>query len=89
MVNTQGPNLRIADQFEEARPERETELTRTLDEVEKEYILRVLDSTGWRIGGANGAAVILGLNANTLRTRMLKLGIQKNIVTAGSSNSRG
>ena len=50
---------------------------KTLEEMEKEYIIRILDNTGWRIEGHKGAARILGLNPSTLRTRMAKLGIQK------------
>jgi formate hydrogenlyase transcriptional activator len=45
--------------------------------MEKEYIIRILDNTGWRIEGHKGAAKVLGLNPSTLRTRMAKLGIQK------------
>ncbi len=87
VVNAQGPTLHIADQFEQPRAEKEPDLTRTLEEIEREYIIRVLESTGWRIRGANGAALVLGLNSSTLRTRMLKLGIQKNI-TADTPSSR-
>jgi transcriptional regulator with GAF, ATPase, and Fis domain len=47
----------------------------TLDEVEKEHILRVLGSTHGVIHGPSGAARILGLHANTLRSRMERLGI--------------
>jgi transcriptional regulator with GAF, ATPase, and Fis domain len=47
----------------------------TLDEVERRYIVRVLEATGGQISGAGGAAEILGLHANTLRYRMKKLGI--------------
>ena len=47
----------------------------TLDEVERRYIVRVLEATEGQISGARGAAEILGLHANTLRYRMKKLGI--------------
>jgi transcriptional regulator with GAF, ATPase, and Fis domain len=47
----------------------------TLDEVERRYIVRVLEATEGQISGAGGAAEILGLHANTLRYRMKKLGI--------------
>ncbi len=48
---------------------------KTMEEMEKEYILRVLKVTKWRISGKKGAALILGLNPNTLRGRMRKLKI--------------
>ena len=50
---------------------------KTLEDVEREHIIRTLENTGWRIEGPYGAAKILGLNPSTLRTRMLKLGIQR------------
>jgi PAS domain S-box-containing protein len=46
-----------------------------LHDVEKEHILSVLDSAGWRIRGASGAAHVLGLKPTTLEARMAKLGI--------------
>jgi len=49
----------------------------TLGEMEKNHILEVLHQTNWRIEGPKGAAPILGLHPNTLRSRMRKLGIQK------------
>jgi formate hydrogenlyase transcriptional activator len=49
----------------------------TLGEMEKAHILEVLHRTTWRIEGPKGAAVILGLHPNTLRSRMRKLGIQR------------
>ncbi len=58
-----------------ARPEPASD--GTLDEVERRHIRRVLDGTGWRIEGDQGAARKLGLNPSTLRGRMRKLGIRK------------
>jgi len=51
----------------------------TLEQIERTRILDVLQQTRWRIDGPKGAALILGLNANTLRSRMRKLGIQRPI----------
>lgn len=48
-----------------------------LAEVEKDHILRALESTLWKISGKGGAAEILGINASTLRGRMLKHGIRR------------
>ncbi len=41
----------------------------------RNHILTALDKSGWVIDGAGGAAKILGLPPNTLRSRMKKLGI--------------
>jgi formate hydrogenlyase transcriptional activator len=48
-----------------------------LVDVEKEHILGVLGSTGWRIRGIGGAAYRLGLKPTTLETRMAKLGLKR------------
>jgi transcriptional regulator with GAF, ATPase, and Fis domain len=49
----------------------------TLEQLHRKHIVEVLRQTGWRIEGPKGAAIILGLNPSTLRSRMQKLGIQK------------
>jgi PAS domain S-box-containing protein len=49
----------------------------SLEAVEREHILDVLRQTDGVIAGPRGAARILGLHANTLRSRMKKLGIQR------------
>ncbi len=56
-----------------------TRLKRTmkLEDVEREHILTVLESTGWRIRGSGGAAEILGLKPSTLESRMAKLGLRR------------
>ncbi len=43
--------------------------------VGREHILATLGKTNWVIEGVSGAAQILGLHPNTLRSRMKKLGI--------------
>ena len=48
----------------------------TLEEIEREAILRALRSVNWMVGGADGAAAILGLKRTTLQGRMRKLGIE-------------
>jgi len=47
----------------------------TLDEVDRDYILRVLDERDWVVGGPVGAAQHLGLPRTTLISKMKKLGI--------------
>jgi PAS domain S-box-containing protein len=76
VIHSQGRVLNLADRFEQA-PEVLQPETKTLEEMEREYIIRVLENTGWRIEGRFGAAKILGLNPSTLRTRMVKLQIQR------------
>jgi transcriptional regulator with GAF, ATPase, and Fis domain len=45
--------------------------------MERIQIQKILTETKWRIEGKDGAAAILGLNPNTLRARLHKLGISR------------
>jgi formate hydrogenlyase transcriptional activator len=49
----------------------------TLEDIERGHIIRVLEQTNWVIDGKRGAASILDINPNTLRSRMQKLGIKR------------
>ncbi len=46
-----------------------------LDKVVARHIRRVLERTGGKVHGPDGAAQVLGINASKLRNRMKKLGI--------------
>jgi transcriptional regulator with GAF, ATPase, and Fis domain len=48
-----------------------------LEEVEKNHILSVLKQTRWVIDGPRGAAAILAMHPNTLRSRLKRLGISR------------
>jgi transcriptional regulator with GAF, ATPase, and Fis domain len=48
-----------------------------LEAVERNYIVTVLQHTNWVITGPRGAAMVLGLNPSTLRSRIKKLGISR------------
>ena len=58
--------------------------THSLEQVEKRHILEVLTQTKWVIEGANGAARILDLHPNTLRSRMKKLGLDRSSMKTSS-----
>jgi formate hydrogenlyase transcriptional activator len=49
----------------------------TLEENERSLILGVLNKTGWRIYGRNGAASLLAVKPTTLYSRMKKLNIRR------------
>jgi transcriptional regulator with GAF, ATPase, and Fis domain len=74
VILCQGPVLQLADKLEMSSPAISSAI-RTLEETERNQMLKILSETKWRIEGKDGAAVILGLNASTLRARMHKLGI--------------
>jgi len=69
-----GPVLQLADKLDILSPSVSSTI-RTLEEVERSQILKILSETRWRIEGKDGAATILGLHPSTLRARMHKLGI--------------
>jgi chemotaxis protein methyltransferase CheR len=50
---------------------------KSFEEMERDYILRVLKAKNWKIGGENSAATTLRMHVNTLRGRMKKLGIKR------------
>ena len=49
----------------------------TMEEMEKQHIAWALDQTSWKIRGPGGAAEMLDIHYSTLRSRMKKLGVQK------------
>ena len=49
----------------------------TLEDVEREHMLRVMEETKGKIGGPGGAAERLGMNRTTLNSRMQKLQISR------------
>jgi hypothetical protein len=48
----------------------------SLEVVQRQHILRVLERSGWVISGPNGAGAILNVHPNTLRSLMNRLGIR-------------
>jgi len=50
---------------------------KTIDEHERDVILKTLSYCSGRIGGSGGAAMLLGLPTSTLNSRMKRLGIRK------------
>jgi formate hydrogenlyase transcriptional activator len=49
----------------------------TLEEAERQHILRALKHTQWRVAGPKGAAALLGMKRTTLQARIRKLGIRR------------
>jgi transcriptional regulator with GAF, ATPase, and Fis domain len=74
VINSSGPKLRLVDELKKAHKDLPT-TPQTMEAIDREHILRILEQTDWKVSGKNGAAEILGLNRSTLRARMSKLGI--------------
>ncbi|CAB1061174.1 Formate hydrogenlyase transcriptional activator [Olavius sp. associated proteobacterium Delta 1] len=74
VINSSGPKLRLVDELKQPHQELTT-TQKTLEAVERDHIVRILEQTNWKVSGKNGAAEILGLNRSTLRARIRKLDI--------------
>lgn len=77
VINSSGSKLRLADDLCHPGSTLDAEPLKSLQEIETDHIIRVLEKTDWRIDGPRGAAMILKINPSTLRSRMRKLGIKK------------
>jgi formate hydrogenlyase transcriptional activator len=76
VINSSGPKLHLVDELKKP-PKDLTTAPKTMEAVERDHIVRVLEQAHWKVSGKNGAAEILGLNRSTLRARMRKLGIRE------------
>ena len=50
-----------------------------LQEMERDYIIKVLRACGWKVSGKGGAAEVLSLKPTTLYSKMRRLGIKRTI----------
>ena len=75
-ILARGAVVEIAEALTDARQGSASNIP-TLQEAERAAIYRALQTTGWRIGGSKGAALLLDMNPSTLRSRMTQLGIRR------------
>jgi transcriptional regulator with GAF, ATPase, and Fis domain len=76
VILTQGDILRLPPMRSSA-PVRAEPIT--LDEAERDHILRALEESDWVVGGKAGAAVRLGLKRTTLIDKMRRLGLSRDM----------
>jgi len=69
-----GPVLELVDKLGTSSCEFSSTM-KTLEETERNQILKILSETKWRIEGKDGAATILGIHPSTLRAKMHKFKI--------------
>jgi transcriptional regulator with GAF, ATPase, and Fis domain len=62
-------------------PERPYQTQKEWRRSERENLLAALKAAGWKVSGANGAAALLGINPNTLASRLRALGLKKAFTT--------
>jgi formate hydrogenlyase transcriptional activator len=81
VILSPGPVLRVSPQDLRTRvtPGQTAHHPQTLEEVERNHILKTLKETRWTLSGPSGAAARLGLNRSTLYFRMKKLGIARSL----------
>ena len=78
VISSKGTILRLMDSLETlGTADLPATRKKTLEDVERDYIISVLDETNWKIEGKNGTAAILDINPSTLRGRLRKLGIRR------------
>ena len=76
VVNSSGSKLCLVDEL--SKPTKNVCTSpQTMEAVERQHILEVLEMTNWKVSGKGGAAEILGLDRSTLRARMVKLNIER------------
>ena len=81
VILSPGPVLRLSPRDLKSRVTagQNTDRHQTLEEVERNHILKTLKETRWVLSGSSGAAARLGLNRSTLYFRMKKLGITRSV----------
>jgi formate hydrogenlyase transcriptional activator len=78
VILTQGPDLFVSLAELQPRPSHTTNSgTTTLEQAEREHILKALRESVWIIGGPAGAAARLGMKRTTLQSKMQKLNISR------------
>jgi formate hydrogenlyase transcriptional activator len=84
VILSRGPELEVPVgelQMAAERPE-EAKLSSnpspsSLESIERDHILRVLEEVKWVVAGPGGAAARLGIKRTTLQAKMRKLGISR------------
>lgn len=74
-----GTTLKLGNWLPTSQATVTSEDFKTLDDTQRDYIVKVLNHTNWRVSGPKGAATILGMKDKTLFARMKKLGIEKQV----------
>ena len=71
-----GNRLKLDKSLIKSPANKNTRAEPSLEELEKDYILDVLQKVNYKISGSNSASEILKINPNTLYSKMKKLGIR-------------
>lgn len=77
VITSQGLQLELGNWLSKINATPRNARIPTLEALEREHIVKVLEMTGWRVSGKQGGAEVLGLKPTTLAARMKKLGIKR------------
>lgn len=77
VLKVEGDSRPIEESGTTIEPRAMPEPMDSLEDIQRQHILRVLERTGWVISGPNGAGTILNLHPSTLRSLMKRLGIRR------------
>jgi len=77
VIASEGNTLKLSWILSEANESENTVAESTLEQIEKQHIVKIMEACHWRINGENGAAEKLDMHPNTLRSKMKKLGISR------------
>ena len=77
VIITNGTTLQMGDWIDNKKKTAvEDDQILTLEEIERNHIIKTLNYCNGVIHGSMGAAEMLNINPSTLRSRMMKLGIK-------------
>lgn len=80
---TMAPAFPLPRSIGEKMPEPEFMTEPEMQRKERDNLCVVLQKTGWKIGGADGAAELLGVKPTTLVSRIKKMGLKREDASSG------
>ena len=79
VITATGGKLKLGEWLNGKQIRSKRKTFQTMEDLQKEHIIEVLQHTQWRVSGANGAAKILGMRPTTLFSKIERLGIKRSM----------
>ncbi len=77
VILSKGKSLTLNHWFPSKQNTASSKSFKTLEELQKDHIIKALKKTNWKVSGVGGAAELLGLKDKTLDSKMRKLDIHR------------
>ena len=77
IITSRSGKLTLGNWIQPKKKKLKAENFGTLEQIQRQHIVQVLQHTNWRVSGDQGAARILGLRPTTLYSKIERLGIQR------------